>query len=240
MQSLQAERTKQNNLAERLQERLSRAQEEISSLQSSMAQRASHYQSLHTELLDKVSRATDTEKEVIYLIFSSVPFLIFFLSLSFLRITWCSAFSRLTFVLSIFDCLTVGSKLIKWISQFSIDIFLVELVFLSHQKYRYTLLHTFFLQYKLYFTILVRLLNSQYFFFLYFYLCFPSVEKKKCTCGFAGETVTGENLSLQPGCTGQHRAWETATGTAQWHFQFYISSMFCFFSLMTSTSHWQE
>ena len=87
MQSLQAERTKQNNLAERLQERLSRAQEEISSLQSSMAQRASHYQSLHTELLDKVSRATDTEKEVIYLIFSSVPFLIFFLSLSFLRIT---------------------------------------------------------------------------------------------------------------------------------------------------------
>lgn len=64
LQATEAERTKQNSLIERLQERLSRAQEEISSLQSSMAQRASHYQSLHTELLDKVSQATDTEKEV--------------------------------------------------------------------------------------------------------------------------------------------------------------------------------
>ncbi|KAM6989144.1 coiled-coil domain-containing protein 18 [Tautogolabrus adspersus] len=64
LQSIEAERNKQNNLVERLQERLSRAQEEISTLQSSMAQRASHYQSLHTELLDKVSQATDTEKEL--------------------------------------------------------------------------------------------------------------------------------------------------------------------------------
>lgn len=45
-----------------------------------MAQRASHYQSLHTELLDKVSQATDTEKEVICPIYSSLtPFLNFFL-----------------------------------------------------------------------------------------------------------------------------------------------------------------
>lgn len=64
LQSMEAERTKQNSLVERLQERLTRAQEEISTLQSSMAQRASHYQSLHTELMDKVSKATDTEKEV--------------------------------------------------------------------------------------------------------------------------------------------------------------------------------
>nr|XP_020471831.1 coiled-coil domain-containing protein 18 isoform X2 [Monopterus albus] len=64
LQSAEAERAKQNSLVERLQERLSRAQEEISSLQSSMAQRASHYQSLHMELLDKVSQATNTEKEL--------------------------------------------------------------------------------------------------------------------------------------------------------------------------------
>lgn len=65
MQSMEADRSKQSSLVERLQERLSRAQSEISSLQSSMAQRASHYQNLHTELLGKVSQATDTEKEVI-------------------------------------------------------------------------------------------------------------------------------------------------------------------------------
>ncbi|XP_034411805.1 coiled-coil domain-containing protein 18 isoform X2 [Cyclopterus lumpus] len=64
LQSLEAERTTQSGLIERLQERLSRTQEEISSLQSSMTQRASHYQCLHTELLDKVSQATDTEKEL--------------------------------------------------------------------------------------------------------------------------------------------------------------------------------
>jgi len=61
---MEAERTNQSSLIERLQERLSRTQEEISSLQSSMSQRASHYQSLHTELLDKVSQAAATEKEV--------------------------------------------------------------------------------------------------------------------------------------------------------------------------------
>lgn len=65
MQSMEADRSKQSSLAERLQERLSRAQSEISSLQSCMAQRASHYQNVHTELLGKVSQATDTEKEVI-------------------------------------------------------------------------------------------------------------------------------------------------------------------------------
>ncbi|XP_068458861.1 coiled-coil domain-containing protein 18 [Clinocottus analis] len=64
MQSMETERSTQNSLCERLQERLSRAQEEISSLQSSMTQRATHYQSLHTELQDKVSQATDTEKEL--------------------------------------------------------------------------------------------------------------------------------------------------------------------------------
>ncbi|TNN69827.1 Cytoskeletal protein Sojo [Liparis tanakae] len=63
LQAMEAERTNQSGLIERLQERLSRTQEEISSLQSSMSQRASHYQSLHTELLDKVSQAAATEKE---------------------------------------------------------------------------------------------------------------------------------------------------------------------------------
>lgn len=60
---MEAECSKHSSLAERLQERLSRAQEEISSLQSSIAQKASQYQNLHTELLGKASQATDTEKE---------------------------------------------------------------------------------------------------------------------------------------------------------------------------------
>ncbi|KAM9719760.1 coiled-coil domain-containing protein 18 isoform 1-T1 [Menidia menidia] len=64
LQQVEAERLKQSSLNERLQEGLSRAKEEISSLQSSMAQRASHYHDLHTELMNKVSRATDTEKEL--------------------------------------------------------------------------------------------------------------------------------------------------------------------------------
>uniref|UniRef100_A0A665UH12 Coiled-coil domain containing 18 n=1 Tax=Echeneis naucrates TaxID=173247 RepID=A0A665UH12_ECHNA len=64
LQSKEAERKKQYCEVERLHEQQRRAQEEITSLQSSMAQRASHYQNLHTELLDKVSQATDTEKEL--------------------------------------------------------------------------------------------------------------------------------------------------------------------------------
>ncbi|XP_061588611.1 coiled-coil domain-containing protein 18 isoform X2 [Cololabis saira] len=64
LQTIEAERLRQMGLNERLQERLSRAQEEMSSLQSSMAQRASHFQNLHSELLDKASQAADTEKEL--------------------------------------------------------------------------------------------------------------------------------------------------------------------------------
>lgn len=60
---MEAERSKHGRLAERLQERLNTAQEEISSLQSSIAQKASQYQNLQTDLLGKVSQATDTEKE---------------------------------------------------------------------------------------------------------------------------------------------------------------------------------
>lgn len=60
---MEAERSKHSRLAERLQERLNGAQEQISSLQSSVAQKASQYQNLQTELLGKVSQATDTEKE---------------------------------------------------------------------------------------------------------------------------------------------------------------------------------
>ena len=73
LQLVEGERMKQSSLSERLQENLSRAQEEISSLQSSMAQRTSHYQNLHTELMNKVSQATDTEKEVMsFLIYSLI------------------------------------------------------------------------------------------------------------------------------------------------------------------------
>ncbi|KAM6948763.1 LOW QUALITY PROTEIN: coiled-coil domain-containing protein 18 [Aplochiton taeniatus] len=64
LQALEAERTGHSALAQRLQERLSRAQEEISSLQTSMTQRASHYQSLHSDLLEKLSQAGDAEKEL--------------------------------------------------------------------------------------------------------------------------------------------------------------------------------
>lgn len=60
---MEAECSKHSRLSERLQDRLSSAQEEISSLQSSIAQKASQYQNLQTELLGKVSQATDTEKE---------------------------------------------------------------------------------------------------------------------------------------------------------------------------------
>lgn len=60
---MEADRSKHSRVAERLQERLNSAQEEISSLQSSIAQKASQYQNLQTELLSKVSQATDTDKE---------------------------------------------------------------------------------------------------------------------------------------------------------------------------------
>lgn len=60
---METDRSKHSRVAERLQERLNSAQEEISSLQSTIAQKASQYQNLQTELLGKVSQATDTEKE---------------------------------------------------------------------------------------------------------------------------------------------------------------------------------
>ncbi|XP_054625230.1 coiled-coil domain-containing protein 18 isoform X1 [Dunckerocampus dactyliophorus] len=61
LQVKEAERTKQSSLVERLKERVSRAQEEISSLQ---AQRASHYQNLQAEMMDKANQASATEKEL--------------------------------------------------------------------------------------------------------------------------------------------------------------------------------
>lgn len=63
LQSMEAERSKHIRLAERLQERLNSTQEQISSLQNSIAQKASQYQNMQKELLSKVSQATDTEKE---------------------------------------------------------------------------------------------------------------------------------------------------------------------------------
>lgn len=64
LQSVEKEKTRQASAAQSLQERLSRAQEEISSLQTSITQRASHYQQLHNQLLDKATQATTMEKEV--------------------------------------------------------------------------------------------------------------------------------------------------------------------------------
>lgn len=66
LQSVEKEKTRQAGAAQSLQERLSRAQEEISTLQTSITQRASHYQQLHNQLLDKAAQATTLEKEVIH------------------------------------------------------------------------------------------------------------------------------------------------------------------------------
>ncbi|XP_061550593.1 coiled-coil domain-containing protein 18 isoform X1 [Phycodurus eques] len=64
LQLKEAERTKQSTQVERLQTCVNRAQEEISSLQASLAQRASHYQNLQMELMDKGNRTTASEKEL--------------------------------------------------------------------------------------------------------------------------------------------------------------------------------
>nr|XP_057923330.1 coiled-coil domain-containing protein 18-like isoform X1 [Doryrhamphus excisus] len=61
LQVKEVERAKQSSLVERLKERASRAQEEISSLQ---AQRASHSQNLQAEMMDKANQALATEKEL--------------------------------------------------------------------------------------------------------------------------------------------------------------------------------
>ncbi|XP_028974833.2 coiled-coil domain-containing protein 18 isoform X1 [Esox lucius] len=64
LQAMEAERARQSSLATRLQDRLLKAQDEVSSLHSSMAQRASHYQQVHSELLEKASQANDAQKEL--------------------------------------------------------------------------------------------------------------------------------------------------------------------------------
>lgn len=64
LQTVEREKTRQASAAQGLQERLTRAQEEISSLQTSITERSSHYQQLHNQLLDKATQATSLEKEV--------------------------------------------------------------------------------------------------------------------------------------------------------------------------------
>lgn len=64
LQLVEREKTRQASAAQGLQERLTRAQEEISSLQTSITERSSHYQQLHNQLLDKATQATSLEKEV--------------------------------------------------------------------------------------------------------------------------------------------------------------------------------
>ncbi|XP_061797230.2 coiled-coil domain-containing protein 18 [Nerophis lumbriciformis] len=61
LQVKEAERTKQSSLVDRLQDRVNRAQEEISSLQ---AQRASHLQNFQAEKIDKANQASAAEKEL--------------------------------------------------------------------------------------------------------------------------------------------------------------------------------
>lgn len=64
LQMTEREKTRQASAAQNLQERLTRAQEEISSLQASITERSSHYQQLHNQLLDKATQSTSLEKEV--------------------------------------------------------------------------------------------------------------------------------------------------------------------------------
>lgn len=64
LRALQAERSRTSGLNDRLQERLSRAQQQIDSLQDAVAQRADHYQRLQSELLDKINHAANTDREV--------------------------------------------------------------------------------------------------------------------------------------------------------------------------------
>ena len=125
-----------------------------------MAQRASHYQSLHTELLDKLSQATDTEKEV-----------------------------------------------------------------------------TFFFPKRGNHWFLTVCCSQQHFIFC---LCFTSVEEKMCPCGCAGETVTGENFSLQSGCTEKHRTGESATGTTHIHTHMYTLTWWMQNGKQTNVSGWKR
>lgn len=64
LQMTEREKTLQASAAQSLQERLTRAQEEISSLQGSITERSSHYQQLHNQLLDKATQSTSLEKEL--------------------------------------------------------------------------------------------------------------------------------------------------------------------------------
>ncbi|XP_077581432.1 coiled-coil domain-containing protein 18 [Stigmatopora nigra] len=64
LQAKEAEVTKQSGLVQRLQDHMSRAQEEILSLKASLAQNSSNYQNLQTELMDKANRVTASEKEL--------------------------------------------------------------------------------------------------------------------------------------------------------------------------------
>lgn len=56
-----------------------------------------------------------------------------------------------------------------------------------------------------------------YYRLFYFPISVSPVEEKTCSCGCTGETVTGENFSLQSGCTEKHWAGEPATGTTHGH-----------------------
>ncbi|XP_051989334.1 LOW QUALITY PROTEIN: coiled-coil domain-containing protein 18-like [Xyrauchen texanus] len=64
LQMAEREKSRQASAAHGLQERLTRAQEEISSLQTSITERSSHYQQLHNQLLNKAAQATSFEKEL--------------------------------------------------------------------------------------------------------------------------------------------------------------------------------
>ncbi|XP_069049992.1 coiled-coil domain-containing protein 18 isoform X2 [Lepisosteus oculatus] len=64
LQALEQDRSRQAALASRLRERLAQAQDETSSLRSSMDQRAVHFQQIQDELLGKAAEATRLEKEL--------------------------------------------------------------------------------------------------------------------------------------------------------------------------------
>lgn len=99
LQMVEREKTRQTSAAQGLQEKLIRAQEEISSLQTSITERSSHYQQLHNQLLDKATQATSLEKEVsiIQEYFISVVHFMRLLTISNFEITCQLAFiSRLS------------------------------------------------------------------------------------------------------------------------------------------------
>lgn len=64
LQHLHQERNQQVVQQRELNEQLKSAQKQLTSMETTLAQRANHYQNLHSQLLDKASHSGALEKEV--------------------------------------------------------------------------------------------------------------------------------------------------------------------------------